>query len=89
MTATIKPVSLSTDGEAGPYIMTPVQYVDQVRNFLVDRGIRFNLDHASFQRKGIPEFTVFNISRDCRKDQVTEIEAFLNGSSFVWELNIE
>ena len=87
MATKTKQVSVSPGGKAGPYIMTPVQYVEQIREFLKNRGIRFNIDHASYKTRDVPEFTVFDISRDTTEEQVTEIKDYLDGVNFMWEFD--
>jgi hypothetical protein len=81
------PVRVLTDGEAGPYIMAPVQYVERIREFLMSRHIRFHLDHGIYKTRQISEFTVFNITRDCTEEQVVEIRNFLDG--FTWEIEMD
>ena len=87
MATEIKPVKILTDSEAGPYIMTPVQYVERIREFLENHGIRFNVDRRSYKTARFPEFTVFDISRDTTEEQVGAISDFLDDVMFVWELN--
>jgi hypothetical protein len=87
MATELKPVEVLTDCEAGPYIMTPVQYVDQIREFLEKRRIRFNIDRRTYKTQRFPEFTAFNISRDTTDEQVAEISDFLCEGMFAWELN--
>jgi len=87
MTTKTIPVRVLTDGEAGPCIMAPVKYVEQIREFLVAQGIRFHLDHASYKSRQISEFTVFNITRDSTEEQVAKIRDFLDG--FTWEIEMD
>ena len=87
MATELKPVKVLADCEAGPYIMTPVQYVERIREFLEKHGIRFNVDRRSYKTQRFPEFTVFDISRDTTEEQVAEINDFLDKVMFVWELN--
>ena len=89
MSTKTKQVCVSPGGKAGPYIMTPVQYVEQIREFLVQHSIRFNLDHGRYKTRDVPEFTVFNITRDCTDDQVSGIRDFLDGVSFMWDFDKE
>jgi len=89
MTTKTKPVSVSPGGKAGPYIMTPVQYVEQIHEFLTQQGIRFNIDHGRYKTQGVPEFTVFNITRDCTHEQLDEIKSFLDSVNFMWEFGKE
>src|SRR5947209_15558142 len=58
---TRKPLHVSTDGTAGPYIMLPVSQLDEVRQLLDDRGIRYWVEEDFISLNGAPETTVINL----------------------------
>ena len=89
MTTQTKQVNVSPGGKAGPYIRTPVQYVEPIREFLVKLGVRFNVDHQTYKSRDIPEFKVFNITRDCTEEQFAKINDFFNDAMYMWEFDKE
>jgi hypothetical protein len=84
MSTEMKHVTILTDGTAGPYITTPVVYVEQIREHLEKLGVRFNIDRINIKMKDLPKFTTFNLSPDCSPEQVAEISEFLN--DFSWNV---
>lgn len=61
--ATKKPLRVSTDGTAGPYIMVPVSQLDEVRRVLGDRGVRYWVEENAISLNGAPEVAVVNLGR--------------------------
>ncbi len=61
--ATQKPLRVSTDGTAGPYIMLPVSQLDEVRRLLDSRRIRYWVEENAISLDGGPEMTVINLGR--------------------------
>jgi hypothetical protein len=59
--STQKPLHVSTDGTAGPYIMVPVQQVDDVRALLDAGAIPYWVDTYAISLDGKPEVTVINL----------------------------
>ena len=59
--STNKPLYVSTDGDAGPYIMVPVQQINDVRTLLDDNNILYSVDRDAISLDGKPEVTVVNL----------------------------
>jgi len=60
---TQQPLSVSTDGTAGPYIMVPVSQLDEVKQLLDSHRIRYWVDENAISLNGAPEITVINLGR--------------------------
>jgi hypothetical protein len=60
-TSTKKPLYVSSDGDAGPYIMVPVQQIDDVRALLDANRIPYWVDENAISLDGQPEVTVINL----------------------------
>ena len=59
--STKKPLYVSADGDAGPYIMVPVQQIDDVRTLLDANNIPYWVDEDAISLDGKPEVTVVNL----------------------------
>ncbi len=59
--STKKPLYVSTDGDAEPYIMVPVQQIDNVCALLDANEIRYWVDEEAISLDGKPEVTVVNL----------------------------
>ncbi|MEI8371483.1 MAG: hypothetical protein WCJ35_01480 [Planctomycetota bacterium] len=62
-TTTKKPLRVSTDGTAGPYIEVPVSQLDEVQRLLDSRHIGYWLDEHVISFNGAPEEAVINLGR--------------------------
>ena len=62
--STDRQLCVSTDGNAGPYIMVPVVQLDKVRTVLSDNAISYWVDQEAISLDGKPEITVVNLGRD-------------------------
>lgn len=62
-TSTKKPLSVSGDGDVGPYIMVPVKQLDDVRALLDANTIPYWVDANAISLDGKPEVTVINLWR--------------------------
>ena len=62
-TSTDKPLYVSTDGEAGPYIMVPVMQLERVRTLLDTDKTPYWVDEEAISLDGKPEITVINLGR--------------------------
>jgi len=71
--STEKPLYVSTDGDAGPYIMVPVQQIDNVRSLLDAHKIPDWVDEAAISLDGKPEVTVVNLGHNVDAAVVQEI----------------
>lgn len=61
--STKKPIRVSTDGDAGPYVMVPVSQLAEVRALLDKHHVRYWVDEDAISLDGEPEVTVINLSR--------------------------
>jgi hypothetical protein len=61
--ATHNRITVSTDGNAGPYIMVPVDQLDMVTALLRDNAIAFWVDADAISLDGKPEIVVINLGR--------------------------
>lgn len=71
--STKKPLHVSTDGDAGPYIMVPVQQIDDVRRLLDANDIHYWVDEMAVSLDGKPEITVVNLGRGADPEAVQSI----------------
>lgn len=55
------PLRISTDGDAGPYIMVPVDQLNQVKSLLDVNAIPFWVDEEAISLDGKPEIAVVNL----------------------------
>lgn len=71
--STKKPVDVSTGGDAGPYIMIPVQQVEDIRVLLDAHNIPYWVDEDAISVDGKPAITVVNFSRGVDRAAVQDI----------------
>jgi hypothetical protein len=62
-TTTRKPLYISTDGTAGPYIMVPVSQLDDLRRLLDSRHIGYWVEEDAISLNGAPEVAVVDLGR--------------------------
>ena len=60
---TKKRLYVSTDGTAGPYIMVPLDQLDEVRQLLDQHHIRYSVDEDAISLNGKPYVTVIDLGR--------------------------
>lgn len=60
-TTTCQPLYVSTDGDAGPYIMVPVAQLDKVRALLDANKVAYWVDEEAISLDGKPEVAVINL----------------------------
>ena len=60
---TKKPLYVSTDGTAGPYIMVPLDQLDEVRQLLDQHNFRYWVDEDAISLNGKPFVTVVDLGR--------------------------
>jgi hypothetical protein len=60
-TTTRQPLHVSTDGDAGPYIMLPVAQLDKVRGVLEANKIPYWVDDEVISLDGKAEVAVINL----------------------------
>ncbi len=75
---TNKPLSVSANGDTGPYIMVPVQQIDDVRGLLDANDIPHWVDEDAISLDGKPEITVVNLGRGC---DAKAVQKFLDDAS--------
>ncbi len=68
-TRTRKRLHVSTDGEAGSYIMVPVEQLNQVRTLLDANKVSYWVDEEAISLDGKPEIAVINL--DLRSEPAT------------------
>ncbi|MDB5351648.1 MAG: hypothetical protein JWN86_2895 [Planctomycetota bacterium] len=61
--STHRPLLVSTDGGAGPYIMLPVDQLPHVQTLLDENRIRYWVDEDAISLNGKPAITVINLGR--------------------------
>jgi hypothetical protein len=76
--ATHKPLRVSTDGTAGPFIMVPLNQLDQVRQLLDRHRIRYWVEENAISLDGGPYITVINLGRE---GNAVAVQALLDGAS--------
>jgi hypothetical protein len=60
---TKKRLYVSTDGTAGPYIMAPLDQLDELRQLLDQHNIRYSVDEDAISLNGKPYVTVIDLGR--------------------------
>jgi hypothetical protein len=60
-TTTRQRLDVSTDGDAGPYIMVPVAQLDKVRALLERNKVPHWVDEEAISLDGKPEIAVINL----------------------------
>jgi hypothetical protein len=68
-TTTHKPLCVSTDGGAGPYIMVPVGQLDKIIALLEANKVSYWVDDEVISLDGKPEVAVINLAH--RSDPAT------------------
>lgn len=70
---TRKRLHVSTDGEAGPYIMVPFSQLTDVRQVLDDHGIRYTVEEDVISLDGAPEVAVIDLGGAANADAIQAI----------------
>lgn len=60
---TEKPLRVSNDGTAGPYIMVPVNQLDAIRRLLDRHAVRYWVEEDVISLNDEPEIAVINLGR--------------------------
>jgi len=60
-TTTRQPLYVSTDGDAGPYIMVPVAQLDKVKALLEADKVPYWVDEEAISLDGKPEVAIINL----------------------------
>ncbi|AGA28198.1 hypothetical protein [Singulisphaera acidiphila] len=77
-TTTRRPLRVSTDGTAGPYIMVPVSQLDRVRRLLLDNKIPHRVDEDAISLGGNPAVVVIDL---VRSDDAERTQAILDANA--------
>jgi hypothetical protein len=72
-TTTQKPLHVSTEGTAGPYIRLPLTQVDEVTRLLDGHHIRYWVAENSLSLNGGPYMSTINLGRDGNAQTVQAI----------------
>jgi hypothetical protein len=59
-TSTNKPLRVSSDGDAGPYLMVPLSQLEDVRKLLDEARFSYWVDDEVISLNGEPEVSVVN-----------------------------
>ncbi len=70
---TKRPLHVSTDGTAGPYIMVPLIQLEEVRRLLDDRGIRYYVEENAISLSGTPMVAVIDLGRGADADKIQDL----------------
>ncbi len=70
---TNKPLCVSTDGTAGPYIMVPVSQLADLRTLLDGHQIRYSVEEEAISLDDSPEIAVVNLGRGADVSAVQNI----------------
>ena len=76
--STKQPLSVSTESDAGPYIMVPVEQIDDVRGLLDANDVPYWVDEYAISLDGKPEVTVVNLDRG---SDPAAVQSILNNAS--------
>ncbi len=77
---------VSTDGTAGPYIMMPVEYQEDVEKILQDLGIKdFWADMNPVRMDGELAFNVININKHVSPEKIQQVNQQLQEKGNVWQ----
>lgn len=60
---TQRPLHVSTDGTAGPYIMVPLDQLETLRVLLDNNRVRYSVDENAISLDGGPYIAVVNLGR--------------------------
>ncbi len=72
-TTTHKPLLVSTDGEAGPYIMVPEAQLEKVRALLDTNEVSYWVDEEAISLDGKPEITVINLGHRTDPERIQHL----------------
>ena len=73
---TRKPLYVSTDGAAGPYIMVPVSRLAELRELLDKHRVRYSVEEEAVSLDGAPEMAVVDLGRGA---DVAAVQTLLDG----------
>ena len=72
-TTSHKQLSVSTDGDAGPYIMAPVTQLERIRTLLDANKVRYWVDEEAISLDGKPEVAVINLGHRSDPERIQRL----------------
>ncbi len=66
-------LKVSTDGDAGPYIMIPVPQLEELKSVLDQNDVSYLVDPEAITLDGVPEIAIVNLGRHANSDRVQQI----------------
>lgn len=69
---TKQPLRVSTDGDAGPYLMFPLDQLEAVRRVLDDRGIAYTVSEDAIQLDDSPAIVIVDFRRSAEVAEIQE-----------------
>jgi hypothetical protein len=66
------PIKVSTDGDAGPYLLVPMEQLEEVREALERRQISFTLGEDAIELDGSPVIAIVDFGRDADPARIQE-----------------
>jgi len=73
-----RPLQVSKDGTAGPYIMVPVSQLDDLCGLLDKHSIRYSVEEDAISLDGAPEIAVIDLGH---RANVSAIQDILDSAS--------
>lgn len=70
---TVRPPRVSTDGDAGPYIILPESQLDAVRTLLDAHAIKYEVDEDAVSLNGGPFLAILDLEPSCDPAAVQRI----------------
>jgi len=67
------PLYVSSDGDAGSYIMVPVEQIEDVRRLLDADDVSYWVDEDAISLNGKPEVTIVNLGSAAAPKRVQDI----------------
>lgn len=68
-----KPLQVSTDGTAGPYLMLPLDDVGRVKGLLDSHGIGHSVEEDAISLDGSPYIAVIDFGLEADADRIQSI----------------
>ncbi len=66
-------ITVSTDGDAGPYVMVPLDQLNVVTALLRDKQVSFWVDSDAISLDGKPEIAIINFGRGANVVQIQQL----------------
>jgi hypothetical protein len=68
-----RPLKVSRDGRAGPYLAVPSIQVRDLRHLLDQSGIRYWVDETAISLDGKPAVVVVNFGKSMQPDEIQSV----------------